>query len=278
MLTKLLASPVAKSAVTASVAAKPASPWADLKAAPESNAAVGSFGAAVAANQLADDQPPAASPAAEPVRGADAVLQPSSVQPSPATAAISPAQSDLTPSARAAIAAKVGSGRRLLPVRSPAGRQVSMGEALHRAARGAPATARRLEDSFAVSSAAAPSDDAVAPPPADDASTRAGQQAPAGGDVVLPSYLQAALAAADSSSVPGTQMLQNGAADAQQPVVAAPALSRSKLAQMQASQRDVSEVERLPPVSQLDASVLDALPLHLKRELEMAYGVHWVAL
>jgi hypothetical protein len=147
-----------------------------------------------------------------------------------------------------------------------------MGEALHRAARGAPATARRLEDSFAVSSDAAPLEDAVAPQPAADAGTQAGQQAPAGSDVLLPSYLQAALAAADSSSVPGAQGPQGSAVDARQPSVAAPAQSRSKPAQVQASQREVSEVERLPPVSQLDASVLDALPLHLKRELEMAYG------
>ena len=31
-------------------------------------------------------------------------------------------------------------------------------------------------------------------------------------------------------------------------------------------------IEPLPPPSQLDADVLDALPLDLKRELERAYG------
>lgn len=31
-------------------------------------------------------------------------------------------------------------------------------------------------------------------------------------------------------------------------------------------------IQALPPASQLDAAVLDALPLELKRELERAYG------
>ena len=271
VLTKLLASPVAKPAAAGGgAAARPASPWADLKIPPA--AAAGSSGTGLAAsNRSVDDQPLAASPAAEAVRAARPLLQSGSAQPSPAAAAKSPAQSNLTPSALAAIAAKVGSGRRLLAVRSPAGRQVSMGEALNRAGRCTPATARRLEDSFAGSSGAAAPDAAVAPP-LTDAGTQAVQQALAGSDVVLPSYLQAALAAADSSSVQGAQAPQGSAADSRQTAGAAPAQSRSKPAQEQAAKRELSEIERLPPVSQLDASVLDALPLHLKRELEMAYG------
>ena len=31
-------------------------------------------------------------------------------------------------------------------------------------------------------------------------------------------------------------------------------------------------IQALPPASALDLDVLDALPLHLKRELERAYG------
>ena len=34
-------------------------------------------------------------------------------------------------------------------------------------------------------------------------------------------------------------------------------------------------IQALPPASALDLDVLDALPLHLKRELERAYGKDW---
>ena len=271
VLTKLLASPVVKSATMAGMAVKPASPWGDSKAPPKPPAAAESSGTETSAKHAANDQPPAASPAAAPVKANCTIMHVESFQ-SPAAAAASPAQGDLTPSARAAIAAKVGSGRRLLPVRSPAGRQVSMGEALTRAARGAPATARRLEDAFAGSSAATPSDAATAPSQAANAGSQPEQQAPAGSDILLPSYLQAALAAADSVAGMSSQMLPRRTADAGQPSDPAPAQNQANAALVQATKRELKEFARLPPVSQLDVSVLDALPLHLKRELEMAYG------
>ena len=161
-------------------------------------------------------------------------------------------------------------------MRSPAGRQVSVGEALNKAGRTPQATARRLEDAFAGSAAGLPPVGAAARQMAAPSSSAASQPAQAGGDNVLPSYLQAALAAADSSlaaSAPAALLdAEVLPSNSQQQAEAQPAALRPQAAPDRAQKRKAADIERLPPVSQLDASVLDALPLHLKRELEMAYG------
>ena len=158
-------------------------------------------------------------------------------------------------------------------MRSPVGRQVSVGEALNRAARGSHATARKLEDSFA-GSAVVSSPAAV--PQAAASSSAAPQAARAGGDIVLPSYLQAALAAADgcvTASVAAAPVhVELRSANLHQHSEARPADGMLQPAADRAEKRKLTDIERLPPVSQLDASVLDALPLHVRRELEMAYG------
>ena len=52
-----------------------------------------------------------------------------------------------------------------------------------------------------------------------------------------------------------------------------PELGRLGLgAQAATSTNGSTPIQALPPMGQIDASVLDALPLQLKRELERAYG------
>ena len=293
MLLKLGVSSIAESSAVASAAVKPASPWADRQACQKPVAAA--LPSVEQPEPVADKQEQhAASPTAEvnpaaleascldpgqpspsvAVERAPSATSSGLTQPSQAAAAATPSR--LTPTSRAAMVAKVGSGRRLLQVRSPAGRQVSVGEALNKAARGPRATARKLEDAFAGSAAALPPAAAVALQIAAPSSSAASQPAQAGGDVALPSYLQAALAAADSSTAASAPAAALDAeilpANPEELSAAHPVAPGQHPAPDRAEKRKAADIERLPPVAELDASVLDALPLHLKRELEMAYG------
>jgi len=297
VLLKLGVSSIAEAPAAAGAAVRPASPWADRQACQKPVAAI--VPSVEQAEPVADQQEQqAASPTIEvspAVPGASCVEpeQPSPTvaaaflsetapsatssgltQPSRDAAAATP--SHLTPTSRAAMVAKVGSGRRLLQGRSPAGRQLSVGEALNKAARGPQATARKLEDAFAGSAAALPSVAAVAPQMAAPLLSAASQPAQAGGDVALPSYLQAALAAADSTMAANAPAAALDAeifpSSPQQLSATHSAAVCLQAAPYRADKRKAADIERLPPVAELDASVLDALPLHLKRELEMAYG------
>jgi len=299
VLLQLGVTSIAESSAAAGAAVKPASPWADRQAcqrpvtaalpsvelpepvadkqeqqAASLAAEVNAAAPGISCVEPAQPSPPVA--AALPSESAPSATSSGLTQPSRAAAAATPSR--LTPTSRAAMVAKVGSGRRLLQVRSPAGRQVSVGEALTKAARGPQATARKLEDAFAGSAAALQPVAAVAPQMAAPSSSAASQPAQAGGDVVLPTYLQAALAAADSSMAASAPAAALDAEilppNPEQLSAAHPAALGLQPPPDRAEKRKAADIERLPPVSELDASVLDALPLHLKRELEMAYGAH----
>ena len=55
-------------------------------------------------------------------------------------------------------------------------------------------------------------------------------------------------------------------------------IASNSLQRQHAEERaSTTPIQALPPASALDLDVLDALPLHLKRELERAYGEESIA-
>ena len=182
---------------------------------------------------------------------------------------------------------------------SPSGRQVSMVTAMMRGSRASRSTARRLESAFGDSRAEIDSR-----PPGRSAGCRDGahvnQDGTQGnaeeglglsvhtarvGVPELPSYLQQALGISEGG-IEGPAAAAAAVAHSEYSSRAAPERALQAawdgsaavgMAQSSGAQplRTDAYAERLPPMSQLDASVLDALPLHVKRELEMAYGAHF---
>lgn len=87
---------------------------------------------------------------------------------------------------------------------------------------------------------------------------------------VLPSFLQRAIAAAAPAEGEATEPLPT-APTQDSPLKPRPQ-ERHADAQPDSGKGQGCGIVALPPVSQLDQSVLDSLPLVTRRELEMAYG------
>ena len=178
---------------------------------------------------------------------------------------------------------------------SPRGRQISLGSAIMRGAQAAKGTARRLESAFGDSSTGSHKGGATGSVGGGEGvqTEQSGSQASVEGISGVPvahttatrlsSYLQQALEAGEGGRhgppacavvAQSRESLRDAATTARQAPSEGDAAAGGAQISMVQPPRTEGYAERLPPMSQLDASVLDALPLHVKRELEMAYGAH----
>lgn len=102
-------------------------------------------------------------------------------------------------------------------------------------------------------------------------------------DEVLPSFLQRAVAAAAPAQPEAAEPEAAEPEDAEPPPTAPTQDSPLKVRLLEQPAAAASPdggrgqggIVALPPVSQLDLSVLDSLPLVTRRELELAYGASW---